>query len=257
MKRWGYRLWLPLWLVLAGCAAPAAVPQKHYSLTAAVATAKMPAAQRQPKLVLRVERVAAAPWLRDQRMCYRLRYRSRAAVAYYRDSHWTAPASAMLGQLVQDTLAGSGIWRAVIGPDDGAQANLNVRIRLLDLCQDFSSPRRSAAVFDALVTVVRNDTGAVIAQHEFKYRQRTPTPDAAGGARAERVATRAFAAALTQWLAGLEIRLSEAFSLTRIPAVRRDAAFSFIAGSSRRAMVPPFMRALPAGRDARRPAATG
>lgn len=191
-------------LLLAGCATSSPVPQRSYSL----ATGSPPPAQptrQQAARVLRVERVVAAPWLQGQRICYRLRYHSAVAVAYYSDSHWAAPLPAMLGQLVQNALAARGAWKAVIGPGDTAEAAIDIRIRLLDLCQDFPSPQRSTGIFDARVTVIANRGGRVIAQREFRDRRPAPTPDAAGGVAAERAATQAFATAVADWIGDLAL----------------------------------------------------
>lgn len=204
MKRASIRALMLIWLPLAGCATTA-TPQRYYTLSVDAPAVKQPKV-RFPALSVRVERVAASAWLQDQRMCYRLLYNNPAAVAYYRDSRWSAPVPEMLSQFVQDSVAGSGVWRAVIGPRDTARAALDIRIRLLELCQNFRSPQHSTAVFDALVTVVRNDTGAVVAQHEFNQQRPAPTADAAGGVEAERAATAAFAKALVDWLASLDLR---------------------------------------------------
>lgn len=192
--------WLVVVALLAGCATTQPPPPERYTLVATPGAADghagAPAAG-----VLRVNPVLAPAWLRGRGICYRLAYHDAAQVARYGRSVWAAPITQMLGQAVQDALAASGHWRAVIGPGDDARAAISVRIRVLDLCQAFSSQRASAVLLTVRATVTNPVDGRVLAQRRFHYLEPASTPDAPGGVRAARAAVRAFTSDLTRWLA--------------------------------------------------------
>ncbi len=189
--------------LLGACATtPPPVPDQ-YTLTAVAPAVADLAAASVARGVLRVAPVRAPAWLQGRGICYRLAYHDAAQLARYSGSVWAAPVPAMLDQAVQDALAASRRWRAVIGSGDDIPAEFTVRVRLLELCQAFTGPRTSAAVLAARVTVTDGADGRVLAQRVFRYRQSAPTPDAAGGVHAARAVVRTFAAALTRWAAGL------------------------------------------------------
>ncbi|MGA7800204.1 MAG: ABC-type transport auxiliary lipoprotein family protein, partial [Gammaproteobacteria bacterium] len=171
---------LTLCLLLAGCAQTPPTPIRHYTLAGTGADAAVQAEQQSP-VVLRVLPVTAPASLQGTAMCYRMAYHSDSQLASYSDSRWSAPLPAMLGELVQNALSDRHAWKAVIGPGDNAKADAAVRIHLLDLCQDFQAPDKSAVVLDARVTVVSTAGAQVIAQHQFRYQQPAPAPDAPGG----------------------------------------------------------------------------
>ncbi len=189
--------------LLGACATtPPPVPDQYTLVAVAPAVADRTAAPA-ARGVLRVAPVRAPAWLQGRGICYRLAYHDAAQLARYSGSVWAAPVPAMLAQAVQDALAASRRWRAVIGPGDDVPAVSTVRVRLLELCQAFTGPRTSAAVLAARVTVTDDADGRVLAQRAFHYRQSASTPDAVGGVHAARAVVRTFAAALARWAAGL------------------------------------------------------
>lgn len=189
-------------LALGGCAAASkqAVFPSHYVIGDAAAPASPASAPAGARGSLRVARIVAPPWLQGTDLYYRLDYRHDHAIAAYADSDWVAPPARMLGQLVVNTLAGTGIWRVVIGPGSPAHADFGLDIRLDDFSQAFSSPADSVARLDATATLVDNRDGHVIAQRRFELQASAPSANAAGGVAALNDASRQFATRLADWL---------------------------------------------------------
>lgn len=195
---------LGCWTLLGGCAQTPPKPIQHYTLAGPGSVAATQAQEQSPD-VLRIAAVTAPQWLQGTGICYRMTYHSASEVASYADSRWSAPVPSMLGELVQNALSARRAWKAIIGPADNAKADADVRIHLLDLCQNFQAPDQSTVTLDARVTVVATGDGRVLAQHEFRIRRPAPSPDAPGGVTAARAAARHFAGALTDWIAGLQL----------------------------------------------------
>ncbi|MEJ2685778.1 MAG: ABC-type transport auxiliary lipoprotein family protein [Gammaproteobacteria bacterium] len=195
-------------LLLGGCAGAPPKTIEHYTLAGAGAAAGAAAvqAEQQSPEVLRVLPVTAPAWLQGTAICYRMAYHSDSQVASYADSRWSAPLPQMVEELTQNALSDRHAWKAVVGPGDNAKADTAVRIHVLNLCQDFQAPDRSAVVLDARVTLVNTGSSQVVAQREFRYRQAAPTPDAPGGVKAAREAAGRFAGDLTDWIAGLALQ---------------------------------------------------
>ncbi|MEJ2389436.1 MAG: ABC-type transport auxiliary lipoprotein family protein, partial [Chromatiaceae bacterium] len=162
-------------------------------------------AMRRSDRVIRVDSVTAPAWLQGRTICYRLDYYNRGEMASYSRSQWAAPVPSMIGQVVQDVLARSRAWKAVIGPGDDTKATVDLQLHLLNLCQEFSSPKQSTGALAARVTVSVAASGRVIGQRELTYREPAPTPDAAGGVTAERKAVAKLSSDLAKWVAGLSL----------------------------------------------------
>lgn len=196
-------------LLLAGCAnvsSRQAFP-KHYAL----AGAELPASHEPTAthMTLRIARIAVPSWLDGTDMYYRLDYRHDDSIAAYAQSDWLAPPAQMLEQVIRNTIAGGGTWRAVFGPDDPANADFSLRTRIDDFGQVFTSPQQSYGVLDAVATLVDNRDETAVAQKRFYLRVAAPGADAAGGVAALNSASRQFAVELQQWLqANIESRRS-------------------------------------------------
>jgi cholesterol transport system auxiliary component len=186
-------------LLAGGCATPApSVTWEHeYGL------GPMPAATQpsQPARfgTLRIAALAAPGWLNSTDIYYRLLYEDPERVAAYSRARWVAPPPAMLAQLVQDALAGQGSWRAVIGPENPAQADYALRLHLLSFEQDFTAPKQSHGLL-RLRAVLLNPSESIVAQRTFRFREPAASADAQGGTDALSRASRACAAALGRWL---------------------------------------------------------
>lgn len=188
-------------LALGGCASvtrPAAYPQR-YTL-AAPPPATRATSQPAHDATLEVARVSVPAWLAGDGLYYRLDYGNRRRVAAYADSAWAAPPADMLQQLVRNTLAGAGGWRAVVGPGSNAQAQVTLQVDVEDFSQVFTTPQASFGVLDATATLVDAASTRVTAQRSFHLRVAAPTPDAAGGVAALGTASRDFARQLQAWL---------------------------------------------------------
>jgi cholesterol transport system auxiliary component len=193
-------------LLCAGCATetPPPAPARTYTLTGVNAASRSTSTPRS-HLVIRVDAVTAPAWLQGRAICYRLDYANRGEMAFYSRSQWSAPVSSMVAQVVQDALARNGGWKAVVGPGADTTATIELQLHLLDLCQEFYSPKASTGVLSARATVSVAASGKVIAQRELTYREAAPTPDAAGGVTAEREAVAKLGRDLARWAATLPL----------------------------------------------------
>lgn len=193
--------------ILGGCAHSTrnAFP-RHYDLGTPATIASAPtghAAMREAGKVLKIAGIDVPAWLAGTAMYYRLDYRDNQHVATYAQSDWIAPPNVMLEPIIRDALAAGGGWRAVLGPRDPATADVELRLRVNDFSQVFSSPADSTGVIDATATAIDAQNGRVLAQRHFLVRVRAPGADAKGGARALAEAARQFATSLQDWLARL------------------------------------------------------
>ncbi|HEX5960865.1 MAG TPA: ABC-type transport auxiliary lipoprotein family protein [Rhodanobacteraceae bacterium] len=190
-------------LLLAGCASVSKpVFPSQYALTVTAppaAAAQLPSAGRG---VLQVARIDAPPWLQGTALYYRLAYRQDGSMGAYARSEWLAPPARMLEPLVRETLARDRIWRVVVGPATGTNADTSLHIRLDDFSQVFASPDTSQGVLDATATLVDNSNGDAIAQRHFHVEVAAPSADATGGVGALDQASRQFIAQLQQWVRG-------------------------------------------------------
>lgn len=200
------KLWISLCLCigLAGCTAEAVRHEVSYSLGAApTLAAPGPGVPKSASgKVLQIEQVTAAAWLRGRKMRYRLLYHEGSSVSAYGRARWVAPASSLITQQLLQALADQGAWKAVIGPDATAQADILLRVHLLAFEQDFTMPKRSHAMLRIEATLIDAAANKVIADKVFDIQVPAPSPDAQGGASALGRATRKWIAALSVWMLG-------------------------------------------------------
>jgi cholesterol transport system auxiliary component len=189
-------------LGVGGCAeAPSVVPTR-YTLTPRpqprVSVSKDHSI-RYP-LTLRVEAIAAPQWLNSDDIYYQLIYADDDSIAAYSRSKWIAPPATLLGRLLQDRLADAHLWKAVIGPGSGANAELALRLRLDGFQQSFTAPKTSYGMLRADATLIDNRTAGVVAQTNFNLQVAAPTPDAAGGVDALNGASGKLLESISEWL---------------------------------------------------------
>ncbi|HET7307017.1 MAG TPA: ABC-type transport auxiliary lipoprotein family protein [Gammaproteobacteria bacterium] len=200
---------LPAALLLGGCISTSKPVQiEHYTITAAQASAQTAPATSQTaahKPVLRIAGIEAPHWLDSASMYYRLAYQNSAKVAAYSRSDWVSPPPVQILSLLEDVLAASGNYKAVLGPSDISNADVTLRIELGDFEQVFTSQNQSAGVLDATVTVVDNRAGKIAAQRHFHIEKPAPSADAAGGVKALGEASQAFATEVRDWLGQLTL----------------------------------------------------
>ncbi|MGH8152661.1 MAG: ABC-type transport auxiliary lipoprotein family protein, partial [Rhodanobacteraceae bacterium] len=85
-------------------------------------------------------------------------------------------------------------------PDNSAQTDFGLHIRLDDFSQVFTNPGQSQGVLDATATLVDHHNEAAMAQKRFHIQVNAPSADAAGGVKALNDASRQFVARLQKWL---------------------------------------------------------
>lgn len=210
MKPLRHPLIAGLCLALAACAAGSSPRPEHvYTLmggTAGAAGSAHPSdVGSHGNLILRLAQVSAAPWLLQDQIYYRLAYHDASRIAPYAEARWVSPAPRMLEALAAEALDRTRAWKAVIGPGDDAVADVTLRLQVLELAQEFTSPSQSYGVLRARATLSDARSRAVIAQHAFAYRVEAPTADAPGGVEAERHASRRLARDVARWCAELEL----------------------------------------------------
>ncbi|HEX7369168.1 MAG TPA: ABC-type transport auxiliary lipoprotein family protein [Rhodanobacteraceae bacterium] len=188
-------------VLLAGCAHTPSrqVFPRHYTLT--VSPLNAPSTGIHVHATLQVGRISVPPWLDGSDLYYRLDYRHDDQIAAYGQSDWIAPPARLLEQAVVTVMGTSGAWRIVTGPASAARSDFSLDIRLNDFSQVFTSPVASKGVLDATATLLDNQTDQAVAQRHFHIQAPSPSPDAAGGARALNAASQQFVAQLRQWLA--------------------------------------------------------
>ncbi|HET8551030.1 MAG TPA: ABC-type transport auxiliary lipoprotein family protein [Gammaproteobacteria bacterium] len=195
---------LPAALILGGCISTSEPVQiEHYTISGARAPTQSapttsPAAGSEP--ILRIAGIQAPHWLDSASMYYRLAYQNRARVAAYSRSDWVSPPPAQILNLLEDVLAASGDYKAVLGPSDISNADVTLRIELGDFEQVFTSRNQSVGVLDATVTVINNHAAKIAAQRHFHIEKPAPSADAAGGVKALSAASQTFATRVRSWL---------------------------------------------------------
>lgn len=199
-----------LCLALAACAVGSSPRPEHvYTLMGGTGSTAGPsdraAAGSHGTLILRLAQVAAAPWLLRDDIYYRLAYHDASRIAPYAEARWVSPAPRMLEALAAEALDRTRAWKAVIGPGDDAAADVTLRLQVLELVQEFTSPSQSYGVLRARATLTDARSRAVIAQHAFAYRLEAPTPDAPGGVEAESHASRRLVSDVARWCAELDL----------------------------------------------------
>lgn len=171
-------------LALSACSLAPTQPTKAvYDLgPGTVATAGGP-------LAWRVADVTAPPWLANTGIAYRLGFQQAQRLAYYRDSQWAAPPTALLTQRLRQHLAGQ--------PGCPGRAPALVALHLDLFEQQFNSATDSRVVL-RLQATLWPATGA--ARQQTWTLEHPAAPDAAGAVRALAQAVDDWLAQLTSWL---------------------------------------------------------
>src|SRR5699024_291451 len=104
-------------LLLGGCAhSGATMTVRHYDLGPPLSPAAVGdnGGHHTTGKVLGVAQISVPRWLAGTAMYYRLAYRDDNRLAAYAYSKWTAPPAVLLTDIICDTLAAHGGWRAVV-----------------------------------------------------------------------------------------------------------------------------------------------
>lgn len=201
MKRY-FTATLLLSCVLSACTpVPTVTPARYTLETSAAQVAAGPRAPA-PRFTqtLRIARLGAPAWLDSTNLYYRLAYAEAAQISPYARARWIGTPPALLERFLQQRLAATGLWRAVIGANDDARADLTLRLRLVEFEQVFTAPNVSHATVVLQATLVDERLARVIAQRDFRSRVRAPSADAIGGIAALRRASVRLSASLVRWL---------------------------------------------------------
>jgi cholesterol transport system auxiliary component len=185
-------------VVFNGCATAPGVVPTHYTLTP---TEKVtaPATATYGK-VLQVARVSAPSWLNSRDIYYQLLYQDKETISAYSQAQWISTPPVLIGRLLENQLNDSHLWKAVVSSDSNAVSDMTLHLDLREFQQKFSSPKKSYGVLRASATIIDNQSGEVLAQRDFHYRESAPQSDARGGVAALNRATNEMLAAVSGWL---------------------------------------------------------
>lgn len=189
-------------LLLGGCGVTAQPTYHHHftlGLSIPAATSHKPA-QPASHDVLQVAHIDVPRWLAGTAMYYRLAYRKGSQLAAYAYSDWAAPPAAMLATVIRRTLAASGHWQAVVGPDAQTTADKSLQLQIENFGQVFTQKSQSAGVIKTTATLVDTHSRRIIAQRHFKITVAAPAASARGGAEALGKASRQLATKLLHWI---------------------------------------------------------
>jgi len=196
MKQFAFLLFAQV--IFTGCATAPSVVQTHYTLTPTEQTVKSGTNGYQK--VLQVAHVTAPSWLNSRDIYYQSLYQDNEAISAYSQAQWISAPPILIGRLLENHLADTHLWKAVIGEESNAIADLTLHLDLHEFQQNFESAKKSYGILRASVTVISNPSGEVVAQKDFDYEETAPQSDAAGGVKALNDATNKMLIAITQWL---------------------------------------------------------
>lgn len=190
-------------LLIQGCATirpPAETTMvREYSLSSLQPFARPPGQARFP-VVLLVATAEAPSWFQNPSLYYRLAYRDGRVLQPYAKSRWVGPAAELLTQRLHASLAASGLFKAVLGPEDGARVDYALRVTLEDFSQVFNSPDASVGHVRVRLTLVSLTDQRVVAQRVFEQEVPAPSADARGGVIALDQASAKLVEAVDDWL---------------------------------------------------------
>ena len=152
-------------VLLAGCGLkPLPVkPSMQYTFTTWPKTASFPEKAATNKTLL-VSAPIAAPGYQSSKMVYvTVPYELRA----FADHRWVAPPADLLLPLLSNRLRAAGYFKAVVTPPFSGAVTYQLNTQLLTLQQEFMQPESSVRMA-VEVTLIRTDTGAVVANRVFE-----------------------------------------------------------------------------------------
>lgn len=167
-------------------------------------TPGMAATATLPPLALAAVQAASA--LDTTAVLYRLAYADVQQLRPYALARWSMPPADLLRQRLREQL---GRQRPVLTPAEGllvATPGLTLRIELDEFTQVFDTPEHSVGLLRLRATAGLAAVGGgeqLLAQRSFVVQHPSPSPDAAGGARALAAAVEVASAEIAQWLQDL------------------------------------------------------
>lgn len=197
-------------LMISGCgllSQPKPQPLTEYQLTpvssSSSAATTAGAAQTSPVCtkVLRVRGVEANPPFASNSLLYTETPQVLHSFAWHR---WATPPATMLTDDILAQVAGSGLYRAVLGPSDPGEAGLVLAVRInRGPLQVFTGgkggPRRSTEQLSYTATLASADDGTVLGTRVFSA-SRTADPTPYGGVKAANATVVQLNGQLLDWL---------------------------------------------------------
>lgn len=195
-------------LLMQGCATirpPAETTLvREYSLSSLQHPTNSAGSARFP-IVLLISTAEAPSWFQNPSLYYRLAYRDGRVLQPYAKSRWVGPAAELLTQRLHAALAASGLFKAVLGPEDGARVDYALRVTLEDFTQVFTSPETSVGHVRVRLTLLELASQQVVAQQVFEQSVEAPSADARGGVIALDQASAKLVEAVDAWLASQNV----------------------------------------------------
>jgi len=148
--------------------------------------------------------VSSPAWLDNTMMMFRLAYANDLQPRPYATTRWTMPPGQLFSQRLKARIGQVG--GTVVSASDGAVNIPVLRIDMEDFSQTFDSASHSVAQVAIRASLFNGRI--LLAQKTFRRQVATPTPDAAGGARAFSNANDALIDDLLAWLASLPVKKS-------------------------------------------------
>ncbi len=186
-------------LLLSACAS-SGQPTSAYDFGPASAPAAPAKTPPLPAIV--VADVGGPASLDTERMHYRLLYADAQQSHPYAYNQWTNPPLQLLTQRIKARIAQAGV--KVLSATDAAASITLLRIEVDDFAQNFDSATRSSGHIGLRASVFRGHK--LVDQKSFERSSPSPTPDAAGGARALADSCDALAGDILAWLAALPLQ---------------------------------------------------
>ena len=138
-------------------------PSSQYTFTTWPKTTAFPEKSISNKTIL-VSVPIAAPGYQSSKMIY-------VAVPYelnaFANHCWVAPPADLLLPLLSNRLRAAGYFKAVVTPPFSGRVTYQLNTQLLILQQEFMQPESSVRMA-VEVTLIRTETGAVVANHVFE-----------------------------------------------------------------------------------------
>lgn len=141
---------------------------------------------------------AASPWLDNIGMQYRLTYQDATRAEAYAHHRWVSSPALLFTQRLRARFAAAA--RGVVSAQDGAKADVALRLELDDFSQRFDAAQSSKAVARVRASLVDLNSRALIAQQTFSA-ERPAAPNAPGAAQALAQAADALIDELYEWTA--------------------------------------------------------
>ncbi len=155
-----------------------------------------PAAPRVSGATWLIPTVSASPWLDSHHIVYRLNYRDTGRAEAYAQNRWAMSPALLLTERIRSRFADA--TRGVVTTQDGAKADVSLRIELDDFSQSFDAPDSSKVTVRLRASLIDLNTRALHAQRTFSVTQ-PAAPSAPGAAQALAVASDAVVEELVAW----------------------------------------------------------